>query len=233
MNKKFILPISLMLLVGLAVFVSASMTSTSSDPLSNKQDYNVELSLEKGWNLVVGVPVWGDESAISSNSEIKLSDIKASFYYFRYENKYIQFFPNSQEIENYLRNAQEKPDEALYFAQSPVWIYSNKAGVLRYTREDFPKYDSSNKVTLSSCWNFITITPNMEGKTFEDVQGNCNVEKAYLYYSEAGNWRSVERNRDIFGSQNFLDIGQGMLIKVTNSCQMGETETSVNLPVMP
>ncbi len=66
---------SLILLVGFVGFVSAFdgvMTG------GNDKPYNVEVSIERGWNIIAGIL---PNEAISSDSEIKASNIKVVWYY--------------------------------------------------------------------------------------------------------------------------------------------------------
>lgn len=217
MKSKFILSISLVLLVALVVVVSAKMTPYSDDSLSNKANYNIEVPVSEGWNLMASSPIWDEKFTGTSDSEIKQSNIKAVFYYFRHENKYLQMHPNNKEVENYLRNAQGKSDEMLYFAQSPVWVYSDKTGVLKYQRSDFPKWsDSSNVLSLSSGWNFVTITPEMVGESLNTLKGTCNIDKSYIWDS-GHRWENVpfegKFNNEVLG-------GNGMLIKVSSDCKL-------------
>jgi len=242
MNRKLLITIAVLTLLGLAVVVSAKMTMTSSDTLSSKADYNVEISIEKGWNLIVRAPLLGSyenddtpDSVIDSDSEIKQGDIKAIYYYFRYENKYLQVYPNAQEVINYGRNAQEKPGEAFYFAQSPVWVYSSKSGILKYSRHDFPK---SGYPALSAGWNFLTITPEMKGVYFKDLKGDCNIQKIASYQGDS--WRVISdsadanKNIDAVIVNDEQQVGLGIVIKVSNDCTMGISEGEIpSAPVLP
>ena len=70
-NKKMIFMISLIIL-SLGVFVSAVMIN---QPNGN---YNVEIELTEGWNIIAGTM---PEEGILEDSEIKLKDIGAMYYY--------------------------------------------------------------------------------------------------------------------------------------------------------
>lgn len=218
-------------------FVYASMTATSPTN-GNKITYDVEIQVAKGWNLVVASPVWGDDAgSIKEDSEIQKENIKASYYYFRQDNKYLQLFPNEKEVDDYLRSIQTKYDmETIYFSQSPVWIYSNKDGVLKYTRKDFPKFDGNLKLYLSSGWNFVTITSDISTKTFDDIKGDCNAEKLYVFVSEINNWQAIDTTNGLFGTE---DVGKGFIVKVTSDCTLGAFSSSstsssdINPPQIP
>jgi hypothetical protein len=228
MNKKITLSIVLIFLASLAVFVSATMTPTSPLEGYNKVNYNVEIQVQKGWNLIVMSPiVWGSgNNAIASDSEIQKSNIKAIYYLFRSEKKYLQVYPNGQEVENYLRNAQEKPDEALYFAQSPAWVYSDKEGILKYSRHDFP---TGAYPKLSAGYNFITLPA---GKSINQIKGDCTIEKVYGWLSSDQKWLE-ETNLDEPIKEMYEGIG--MAIEVSSDCQMSETigGGNINPPQVP
>jgi len=231
MKNKIILASILAVLVGV-VLVCAKMTGSNS---GNKGNYDVSLNIYKGWNLVLASPLLGsDYNTISQDSDIKQSDIKAVFYYFRNENKYLQMYPNRQEIDNYLRNAREKPDEAFYFMQSSVWIYSEKAGVLKYSKTDFP---IPNNPSLTSGWNFITMSPDMSGVYFKDLKGNCNIQKIASYQGDS--WRVTDsadanKNIDAVIMDDTQNIGMGLAIKVSDDCKMGTAGSNViNPPNLP
>ena len=224
--------VTLTVLLAGVVFVSASMVPTS--PLvagSNKADYNVEIEMVKGWNLIVASPLYGNNAnTITSDSEIKQENIKAIFYYFRHESRYLEIYPNSTDMDDYLHNIQGKIDEVFYFVQTPIWIYSNKDGILKYTRNEFPTIDLP---ALTQGWNFVTISPAMEGKTLSDIKGNCNVTGAYNFgkvntADSASSWIPVQDN--VFSSDV---LGQGMVIKVSNDCALGSSLPVVNPPIPP
>lgn len=233
MNKKIGLPIALTILLLGITFVCASMISTS-PASSNKITYDVEIQLVKGWNLVLGVPIG---EAILSDSEIKSTNIKAIYYYSRSENKYLQYYPNSQEVENYISTAQQNSNEIIYFSQAPVWVYSDMAGILKYSRKDFPKFETGMNLPLSTGWNFVTMVPEMSSKTFNDLKGNCNAEKLYLYVPQLENvWQSMDIANGLFGTE---DVGKGFLVKVTSDCLMSEfasasvLDSDINPPPIP
>jgi len=231
MNKKIILPIALTILLLGIVFVSASMTGTIDN---NKGNYNIEVSLNKGWNLILAGPLLGsDYNVISSNSDIQKKDIKAIYYYFRVGNQYLQMYPNRDETDGYLRNAREKPEETIYFMQSPVWVYSDKEGVLRYSKTDLPSLEN---IHLSTGWNFVTFTPEISGKSVNQIKGDCNIEDAYLWNVQSQTW-SNEISSKMKGEEASLDKpfpqtfeGQGFIIKVKDECKFGEPQTNIEPP---
>ena len=190
MNKKLILPISLILLVGLVGFAYATMTP--SVPLI-EGNYNIEISINKGWNLVPTTPILGiyqgddyADDVISSDSTIKRDSLKAVYYYDRNRDKYLQVYPNAQEFVDY-ENSLAQEDEA-YYRISSVWLYSDKEGVLKYSRVGVPKY---NEVALEDGWNFLTIVPDMKGLRINDIKGSCDILKICDYARQ--NWDCINK----------------------------------------
>ena len=215
MNKR----IFLLVILFLAFFshnTIASMDPTST-VIDEKQDYDIEIQLVKGWNIIVGTPLFGNEkNSIAPNSDIKVADIKAAFYFSRKDNKYLQIYPESKEIEEYLIKYREDKNEMNYFMQSSNWIYSEKAGVLRYYQRSFD-IQQQLKITFIAWWNLITISPEYSSKTFKDIKGNCDAEKLFFYVGELDRWLTFDLNNTLFGT---LDIGKGFVVKIKNDCSL-------------
>jgi hypothetical protein len=112
MNKKFVLPISLMLLVGLAVFVIAqtedeeyssenmkligSHTEANTGYIGTSYlNYQINVNVKKGWNLLPGIVIFD----INSDSDIKKDEIY-NFIYNKRDNKYIQL-EDQESFRNY------------------------------------------------------------------------------------------------------------------------------------
>ena len=215
-----------MLLVGISIFVSAKI---------NNDAEIVEVNLVKGWNLVVVSPLVGSkqndptaDSMIASDSEIKQENIKAIYYYSRHENKYLQVYPNADEFERYLRNARAE-ELATYIMQSSVWLYSNKAGVLKYTKTDLPL--TLDNIILTKGWNFVTIIPEMDGKSLNDFKGKCEINKAYLWDAQNQQWGTIT---NLLDDKNILqreaDAGYGFIVKVLNDCKLSQPAENVAQP---
>jgi len=228
MKQKTILTIGILSLLSLAVFVSANMTPYSSDGYN----HNVKVYLYKGWNLVLST----DLDRISDTSQIKQSDILATYIYAPEEAKYLQLYPDKSEFNSYVSGLSEFSEDAGRIMISPMWIYSNKEGYFEYSRVDVPKiYD----VTLISGWNFVTVTPEMKGNSLSQIEGSCNIEKAYWWNSESDeteqgtNWKDFPLTGFEFGEETGDSIfGTGIIIKVTNNCKLA-TGGSVTPPTIP
>jgi len=221
--KKYILHIVFIILIGIVTFISAgTMTGGNDSP------YLVEIDVVKGWNIVAGIM---PNEAITTDSQIRASDIKAVWYYAPNLKKYVQIHPNVD------MSAQIDDDVAL---TSAMWVYSDKAGRLKYsTLEDYMPLSNRK---LSSGYNFVTITPDMtidinnagpeeELKyTLNAMKGDCNIEKVYGWNNQEisgdRNWDAI--NTDFTFTPNL--IGRGILIKVSNNCKFSKSAEETNQP---
>lgn len=66
-------------------------------------------------------------------------------------------------------------------------------------------------------WNFLAGSPDMEGKTFDEMKGNCIIEKAYTFEAATQSWKKLEAGPGPMS--NFV-------FKVTNKCLFGAAETA-------
>ena len=223
MNNKIILLMSLMVLVGIVGFVSAKFITTSQDGYN----HDVEVEVVKGWNLIIASPIIGvyegddyADSTITSDSEITRDNVKAVYIYLREKKKYTTMYPNAQEYMNYVRDLPDDPSYKSYIMFSSVWVYSSKAGTLKYSRVNVPKY---NQVALKNGWNFLTITPEMAGKSLNDIKGSCNIEKVYLWDAQNQQWGTIF---NLLDDKNILqkegNDGEGFIIKVSDYCVLGD-----------
>lgn len=213
-----------MLLVGFVVFVSASFTRTSSDGYN----HDVEFYMQPGWNLVL----WFDISSnILSDSEIQLKDIRAQYLFAPEKNKYFQSYPDRTELDGYIKTVSEKSRQSLMF--SSAWIYVEKQGKLKFSRSDVPKY---NQISLTKGWNFLILTPDMLGKSLNQVGDNCRIEKAYSWnnyrINEEGFWEALDLDNKLeMKLVPVEDAGLGFIVKVAEDCSLGVS--SVNPPAIP
>jgi len=107
MDKRIIMFVGLITLVGLGVFVCATMIKDSNGV------YEVTIDLEKGWNIVAGTM---PEEGILASSEIQLSDIKAMWYYSPLTKSYSQLYPEEivdSELEIILFNRGVNVDDTI------------------------------------------------------------------------------------------------------------------------
>lgn len=230
MKREIIFVFSFLLVVGMVGFVIGEMIENSGGA------YDVEIYVEEGWNIVAGtIP---ERNAISLNSEIKLSDIKATWYYSPIQKKYLQVHPNP----DYDNLAKDNDD---YVLTNAMWLYSDKSGSLRYsTLGDYlhiVKDNSNNEIEyninrrkLYGGWNFIVFTPNMVNKRIRDIKGTCDIEKLYAW-SKGRRWDSASNvDEEILDTGTDFNVGNGILFKITSDCDMdidrGGTDSPPGLP---
>ena len=233
MNKRVVLSISLILLMGIVGFVYALSTPTT-----------VEVKIFKGWNLISM-----QAEHYSQSDSLKFSDFKYVYVYDSENKEYLLLISNGQEIENVEPKTgfiKEQYDKVMAFgnrlrsqgteqnfaSQTAVWAYSEKEGKIDYQSE------SQSLISLNAGWNFVGITPDMfEEKNGQDVfswnniKGNCNLEKVYAWNPESQDWMPISLTQESFDFNDF--IGYGMVVKVSNDCNLGKVGNSINPPVIP
>lgn len=240
MNKRFILPIAFITLLGLAVFVSATMTQNKWPGRSDIVGYEVAIPVVQGWNLVPAV--FYTNEAILPSSEIQKGDISAMWYYSTNTKKYFQIYPEMDFAEAEINDEQiVQTDYDNYVMTSGVWMYSQKSGTLKYNIF-VSNYDYMNKRNLVKGYNFVVITPNMvnagtvtldETIYIDDFKGTCSIEKAYIWDSEHGAWQ------DISSQNQFYSQADGMVwvVKVTDNCKLNvgasSSSSGTGFPQLP
>ena len=116
----------------------------------------------------------------------------------------------------------------------PAWVYSDKRGLLK-TESASIKLSQN---PLQTGWNFVTITPEFDGRTWNQIKEDCNVISAYVYDAESQKWVDLQ---SIYSSGTFEEAaeqGQGIVAKVSSSCYLkasigGGTNNDVNPPNVP
>lgn len=217
--KKLILLSSLVFVIVIVATAHAKMTPYK----PGSHNYDVEVYVEKGWNLIL----FPSLDNIKEDSEIKIENIKAGFFYFPDINSYAEFYPSETEFEeSYYRIAARNPKEAEELGISSAWVYSDKSGNFKYSRIDVPEY---HQVSLFSGWNFLTLTPEIKGKSLAEIKGDCVIEKAYVWNPEKQTWEGVGVRNDKFPE---TVIGHGVILKITNDCQL-EKEIIPETPALP
>lgn len=225
MNKKIIMPIVLMTLVGLAIFVVAQQ---------DVNEYNSTMQLEKGWNLV-SIYTIDDifESNLGSGYDSYLEElgVKAVFFWDFQNKEYIRLYPNQEEekVKQLLSRIDIAHDEDAQkdfyrVISSSMWVYTDKSSSVSY-RAETPS--SLSSLSLKSGWNFLTTIPKMMNKNLDEFKGDCNIQKAYFWNSEEQDWAMMPLDRKFMESEL---IGRGFIIKVLEDCTFGESESSTTSP---
>jgi len=106
------------------------------------------------------------------------------------------------------------------------WVNVNKDGKLSYEACIIPlEYRPIYKG-----WNFISLTPEMIGKTIDDFKGNCNLSKGNFWdaISSLAHWEKIMPTK-LVGADV---MGYGLLVKAENDCSLGLV-TSNNIAEPP
>ncbi len=213
MNKLFIL--SLIVILGAVSFVSAINWAGEG-----------AASFNKGWNLIYGFISPDQIQALEQ------SHIKAIYAFIPTTQKYVRLYPNRDV------NALKDLDIDDLITQSALWVYSDKAveGTFNglYRGGEYWLYELPlpyTQLPRYNGWNFVGITSEMIGKTFNNMKGDCKITKIYFWDAQTQSWNARENLLNIEIPKDI--IGQGMLIQVSNDCQLGESGTSGSLATPP
>jgi len=220
--KKGILAVCLIVLLLSFGSFFASSQSVVKDTL-----YIVQL--EQGWNLVYGFYNSEDNlnfigPAIGLKDEINAENIKAVYGFVPTIQEYAQVYP---EID-YSRLNLIDDDE---MSNTAFLVYSDKAGTLYHKPA---RHISVSRRPVYKGWNFIGLTEEViesssrPDLTFDEIKGNCEVEKAYLFLN--GDWQKFD-----YPEMDSTLLGRGMAIKVQSDCNLGvsESEGGVAPPPLP
>ena len=128
------------------------------------------------------------------------------------------------------------PSVQAKIVSQPAWVYSAKRGLLK-TESASIKLSQN---PLQAGWNFVTITPEFNGRTWNQIKEDCNVISEYIYDAESQKWVNL---LSTYGSGTFTfgeaaEQGQGIVVKVSNSCYLkasigGEISDDINPPNVP
>ncbi len=214
MNKKLLMPIVIMVLVGVLGFVIAQ---------PNQQTTIDNFSLSKGWNLAYGLKDPSQIIGEGSNSQgISAEEIKSSieliYVYDSIAKNYVLLYgkegtKQTGEYKNF-----NPPEET---PTSVMWVYSERTYSIKYNSPDYPSLSSRD---IIKGWNFIPVSPEMNEKSINDLKGNCFYEAVYTYAEEDGvtQWINLENSLDdrrMLGEASAS--GLQLVIKVKDDCRMG------------
>ncbi|RJQ17222.1 hypothetical protein C4573_04185 [Candidatus Woesearchaeota archaeon] len=188
----------------------ATLNIKSTDiPFPEFPTETMEIPLEKGWNLVSfkGSKFVGFESNTCTDSKKMIA-----FVYLPEQKRYVNIV-NAKEI---LGNAFEE-----FLSKNSFWVYSFNDCDITVNIEYYVVY---NDLSLSEGWNLLPITEDMIGKSTDDIDNNCELEKLYV-------WKDQQWER-ITEEYTFSSNDLGVVIKSRNYCQLGETVID-NPPALP
>ncbi len=226
--KKAIILLVLIALVIIIGYVSADIIRSSSG------NYNVKVYLEKGWNVVYGIPIIQEGYALQEGSTLTKEDIKVIFWYNHFGTKYVQIYPGQ------FKGFPELRDKAAYVSGSASWVYSEKSGILVYSSID-PVNLQDKKLTQG--WNFVGISPEFKMKKLSQIQGTCTFDKLATWDSTNQRYTVISSGEtitvegislhlgELILADSDSDAGRGFLIKTTGDCQLGSN--SIAPPQIP
>jgi len=206
---------------------------TPGDRLGDKTKYEIGVKVEKGWNLLVAAtPDLISQDRIYGGGDIKKENIKMIYVFNPFIQQYARVFPNPEQ-EKIHKLVESFPQDSDLLANS-AWVYSDKAGYLRFRPDEYLLDLEDRKLVLG--WNFVGITPEFTGKKFKEMTGNCIIEKAYVYVYQDGtnpHWEKIVQEKDSLIPKEFE--GMGMVVKVKGEpCSMGGMKTAENtVPSLP
>jgi len=205
MNKKIIMPIAILLLIGIAGFVYASQVESY-------------VTFDKGWNLITG---FINPSQLSGG-DILPENIKAVYILKQPTQEYVRVYPNPE-------NDKLAGIDDDYYEKTPQWVYSDISGRTEYMFEEPMPIQYWNEHQLYNGWNMISITPEFAGYSLNQLKGTCNILKVYAF--EDGQWANLQNNMDddrMLG-ENSAQM-KGIIIKVSRNCVMGLIGGEVSPP---
>lgn len=216
MKGKIVLLVGMIVLVGVVVFVLAEQV--------DQGDMIISLHISQGWNLVSSGTFAVNPS---QDSEIKIKDISAIYYYNPLMKKYRRVHPNSEIAENEL---------LAYYEGTNIpaaWIYSEKSGNLVFKADDVLPLEER---PIYKGWNFVSITPGVTKMFFEKKLGDCDIEKSYYFDAYNQDWVNYPVSNlfeEIDGPYDEDFIGLGWVIKVLEDCNLGSSTSGAGPPGLP
>jgi len=216
MNKKFILPISLLIILGIAGFVLASQIESP-------------VAIYKGWNLIYGfVP-----SSLNGQG-FEFSHIKAIYTYVPADNEYIRVYPNPE-------NSKIDKLGDSYFEKQVMWVYSDATvegelnGMLHFTEYWLEEPMPLSQRQVFKGWNFVGVThdviPGPQDTNLKDIKGSCSIEKSYFWNADMQKWEDAPLE---YAQLEERSIGSGWVIKVSDNCKLGTSEADIpSVPNLP
>jgi len=215
--KKLLLGLAFVSLIILSIFVSAILPNTY-----NPSDNSVTFNFEKaGWYLL---PAGAAQSCDES--------VKAIWIWLPTLRKYVGTTsgPGSSEDGALINN--EIKLGYLQEGFSGYWLYLSNPCTFKY---NFPQSQNGDTLKLARRWNFLAVSPSYDGKSLNDLEGSCNIEKAYLWDTQNQKWGTIS---NLLDDKNVLrnegGIGGGFIVKVSDDCKLGSSSgSSVTPPTLP
>lgn len=195
--------------------------------------FRVESGVYKKWNLVPYYFI-ANEKTLKKGS-CKLQDFVVVYAYNPISKDYTKLYEigAAKNLETSASDFQRGFETARILAGTPfnsVWIYSsNECKLAAEIPVQFENMLATLRLiaqgsgmTFASGWNFFIGGKDMQGKSFDEIEGSCNIEKAYKFDASSQSWKQLDKAPG--PADNFI-------IKVTDKCMFGGEE--IGLPPMP
>lgn len=231
---------NILFLLGLILFISSICLATQITTVAGTYDdttYSLEMNIQKGWNI------------IPSGGYFESQDcLKAGWIWSPTNNKYLGGTTNSPSADPEItRIISEDTTNNYLYAQSygayvgGMWAYSTCSQ--KYTKNfQFNYQDELNKYKLAKGWNFMTITPAMVGMKMKDLFANCELTGYNGWDATNQQWAlsTKELMDNTIASIQTIDtplpqnnIGQVLLVRVANECNLSKGSSSITPPSLP
>jgi len=198
------------LIISLLILVSsiAQAAMTPIDESNNKINYEVEVILKEGWNLVPAM-------CNSGVDDIQSVHIRTLFFYNQFTGEEFNYYHEGK-----FQNEKELASQEEYLCSSSWWALATADSAAKYKTDYIQKIEDRE---LRQGWNFIILTPEYEGKTFNEMKGNCAFDKIYNFVTVAQDWFDLTDDNSLDQIVDPSNFGSGVLIKVSDICSMGTT----------
>lgn len=224
-----------LLILGLAGFFVVEANSGKFDRVEDVMYVDV---ISNGWSLFPFMgSAWADpissdsltqevrtRFSLSAEDDFKLEDIHVAFVFDSVKRKYIQIAGKG--TDNEVLRSIDYDDVSRYPA---IWVYAKnltgeknvKKALFKLNKERMPSVDD---FTMKKGWNFIWVTPDLVGRTIDDIGGSCLISKMASWDNwppENGIWKVTPFSdipRDKIESKA---VGNGFLVQVSGDCKMG------------
>ncbi len=220
--KKTVLFFLLLALSFSALAIINGMTPGAKS--GDKTFYEVGVKVEKGWNLLVGVGTLMDQASALGikGGDIQREDIKSMWAFVPTTQSYARVHPNPETEKLTVID----DDELL---ATSFWLYSEKEGYLRFQSESILEM---GKRQLYSGWNFVAITPEVRGRSFQEIFAECEAQKSYVYNNRVYAGHNSPSWEKVYPESKFTsDIeGVGMIVRVSGNCKMVSSEEAAAPP---
>jgi hypothetical protein len=229
MKRGIIVILGVLVLMGLVGFVIGSIEKTMDFPgttLSGNFIGSEVVIFSDSWNLIYGFP----NPEWISGGDVMPKHIKAIYAFNPIDQEYIRFYPSPET--NKIANSNFAWSEYMKITAFFVLTdYSARnTGEMKYWTLEPAK---SNDIQLLSGWNLIGVTSNFEGKSINQIKGDCDILRIYTFQNNK--WVNLEDSKDesslLYAFDGTKNIG--LAIKVARDCNLESSGSVVGPPELP